>query len=55
MNEKFILGLAVGMLGGAILTLNSKKVRTIVSSGQNKVLDKIENLKCQMDENGNEE
>ena len=44
MNEKFIFGLALGMLGGAVIATNSVKARQLVKSGQEQVVEKAETL-----------
>lgn len=40
--EKFILGLAVGMAGGAILVANNCKLRNLVKKNQEDVMKKCE-------------
>ena len=44
MNEKFIFGLALGMLGSAVIATNSVKARQMVKSGQQQVVEKAETL-----------
>ncbi len=44
MNEKFIFGLALGMLGGAVIATNSVKARQLVKSGQEQVVEKAETI-----------
>ena len=44
MNEKFMFGLALGMLGGAVIATNSVKARQLVKSGQEQVVEKAETL-----------
>ena len=44
MNEKFMFGLALGMLGGAVIATNSVKARQMVKSGQQQVVEKAETL-----------
>ena len=44
MNEKFIFGLALGMLGGAVIATNSVKARQMVKSGQQQVVEKAEDI-----------
>ena len=44
MREKFYLGVALGMLGGALITANSIKARKLVKNGQEQVMDKIDDL-----------
>ncbi|MGN0806971.1 MAG: hypothetical protein ACI4MN_00805 [Candidatus Coproplasma sp.] len=40
--EKFILGLAVGMAGGALLVANNCKLRNLVKKNQEDVMKKCE-------------
>ena len=44
MNEKFMFGLALGMLGGAVIATNSVKARQLVKSGQEQAIEKAETL-----------
>ena len=45
MSEKmFIVGLALGMVGGALIVTNSKKVRQMVSKSQDEVIKTAEKL-----------
>ena len=44
MNEKFIFGLALGMIGGAVIATNSVKARQLVKSGQQQVVEKAETI-----------
>ena len=41
--EKFLLGLVVGMAGGAILVANNCKLRNLVKKNQEDMLKKAEN------------
>ena len=43
MDDKFLVGVILGMLGGAVLATNSAKARQAVKKEQ--VLDKAESLK----------
>ena len=40
----FCVGLALGMLGGALIVANSNKVRNAVKNSQQQILDKAEEL-----------
>ena len=44
MNEKFLFGVALGMLGGATIVANSVKARQMIKDGQNQVKEKITDL-----------
>lgn len=44
MDDKFLVGVVLGMLGGAVLVTNSVKARQAVKSGQEQVMDKMEGL-----------
>ncbi len=41
--EKFILGLAIGMAGGAIIVANNCKLRNLVKKNQEDFMQKAEN------------
>lgn len=43
--KMFVLGLAVGMIGGAILVANSKKAKDLVEKGQDEVKKQIGKIK----------
>lgn len=40
--EKFILGLAIGMAGGALLVANNCKLRNLVKKNQEDIMQKAE-------------
>lgn len=40
--EKFIFGLAIGMVGGALLVANNYKLRSLVKKNQDDVMKKAE-------------
>ena len=40
--EKFIIGLAVGMAGGALLVANNCKLRSLVKKNQDELMKKAE-------------
>ncbi len=44
MDDKFLCGVCLGMIGGALLIANSNKARKAVIDGQEKILEKIEDL-----------
>ena len=41
MEKMFCLGVALGMVGGALIVANSYKARTLVKKGQSEVIDKV--------------
>lgn len=41
MNDKFLIGVILGMAGGALLVANSKKAQQIVKDGEQQVKDTI--------------
>ena len=53
MDDKFLCGVILGMLGGAVLVTNSAKARQMVKDGQEQVKDKVnDTLKgCKKKEN----
>ena len=42
--EKFAIGLALGCLGGALITANNYKMRMLVRKGQEEVQSKIDKM-----------
>ena len=44
MDDKFIFGIALGMLGGALIATNSVKTRQMVKDGQTQIAEKAETL-----------
>ena len=42
--EKFTIGLIIGGIGGALLTANNYKMRTLVKKGQEEMQKKLDNL-----------
>ena len=51
MNDKFLCGIILGMLGGALITTNSVKARKMVKDGQDQVIDKMTELKQKTEKN----
>ena len=45
MGKCFCAGLALGMLGGALLIANSNKARELTVKGQTEILDKLSELR----------
>ena len=41
MDEKFLTGVLLGMLGGAVIVTNSVKLRSLVKEGQSTVKEKV--------------
>ena len=41
MDDKFLCGIILGMIGGAVLATNSAKARQIVRDGQEQVKEKL--------------
>lgn len=53
MNEKFLCGIILGMLGGALIVSNCSKIRQMVKDGQNQLKQKVEDItKKQTEEQG---
>lgn len=44
MEKSFLLGLALGMIGGAVVVANSYKMRKVVINSQQDILEKIDKL-----------
>ena len=50
MDKNFAIGLALGMIGGALIVANSYKARKLVKEGQSQIKEKVSNLnKCNDD------
>ncbi len=39
--EKFVIGMLIGAVGGAVAVTNSYRMRTIIKKGQDEVLTKV--------------
>jgi len=50
MDDKFLCGVILGMIGGAVLVTNSAKARKIIKDGQSQVIDKVSELKNKAEE-----
>jgi hypothetical protein len=44
MDDKFLAGIVLGMLGGALIVTNSVKARQFVKDGQERVVKSMEEL-----------
>ena len=44
MDDKFLCGMLLGVMGGAILATNSAKARQMVKDGQEQVKQKVEDM-----------
>ena len=44
MDDKFLCGMLLGAIGGAVLATNSAKARQVVKDGQEQVKDRIEEM-----------
>ena len=44
MNDKFLFGMVLGMLGGAVVVTNSVKMRNAVKQGQETIIDKAKEM-----------
>lgn len=47
MDKTFLMGLTIGMVGGALLVANCKKARTLIKKSQDEIVEKVN---CAMDE-----
>ena len=54
MDDRFLCGIILGMLGGAVLTTNSQKARQMVKDGQEQVRQRVEELSKQSKKNTQE-
>lgn len=44
MDDKFFIGVALGMIGGAVLVTNSVKARSIVKDGEQEIIKRVNKL-----------
>ena len=44
MDDKFLCGMLLGVIGGAVIATNSVKARQMVKDGQEQVVKKVEEL-----------
>ena len=44
MDDKFLCGVILGMVGGAVLVTNSVKARKAVKDGQEQIIEKVNEL-----------
>ncbi len=44
MNDKFLFGMVLGVLGGAVIATNSVKMRNAVRQGQETIIDKAKEM-----------
>lgn len=54
MDDKFLCGVILGMIGGAVLVTNSAKARQVVRDGQEQVKQKVSQLGNKSKENPQE-
>ena len=44
MNDKFLIGVILGMVGGALVVTNSNKAKMLIQEGQQKVTEKMSEM-----------
>ena len=45
MDDKFLCGMLLGVIGGAVIATNSAKARQMVKDGQEQVKEKVDEIK----------
>ena len=55
MDDKFLCGMLLGVIGGAVLATNSAKSRQIVKDGQEQVKEKVEQMGKSQNKNQKDE
>ena len=55
MDDKFLFGMLLGVVGGAVLATNSAKARQMVKDGQEQVKQKVEDLTKSSNKKNNQE
>lgn len=53
MDDKFLCGMLLGVIGGAVLATNSAKARQIVKDGQEQVIQKVDQMNKQASKKSN--
>ncbi len=51
MDDKFLCGMLLGVIGGAVIATNSAKARQMVKDGQEQVKQKVEELSKESNSN----
>ena len=54
MDDKFLCGMILGVIGGAVLATNSAKARQMVRDGQEQVKQKVEEMSKSTKKNNQE-
>ena len=52
MDDKFLCGMLLGVIGGAVIATNSAKARQMVKDGQEQVKQKVEELNKESSKKG---
>ena len=55
MEKMFCIGLALGMVGGALIVANSYKARSLVKKSQTEVMDKVNEMMDEKLKSGKQE
>ena len=55
MEKMFCIGLALGMVGGALIVANSCKARSLVKKSQTEVMDKVNEMMDEKLKSGKQE
>lgn len=45
MDDKLLCGIALGMVGGALIATHSQKTREVIKDGEQQIKQKVEDLK----------
>ena len=51
MDDKFLCGMLLGVIGGAVIATNSAKARQMVKEGQQQVKNKVDEISKQAENN----
>ena len=51
MDDKFLCGMLLGVIGGAVIATNSDKARQMVKEGQQQVKNKVDEISKQVENN----
>ncbi len=55
MDDKFLCGMLLGVIGGAVIATNSAKARQMVKDGQQQIKEKVDQISNDVDKKTNKQ
>lgn len=55
MDDKFLCGMLLGVIGGAVIATNSAKARQMVKDGQQQIKEKVDQISNDVDKKANKQ